>query len=149
MRSEIEEQVDEARLKAVEEAVIKIGNVIEIVIVDIKERLKVLEDHDKAFIEEVNTSCTLKDKQITEGDNKVFWKTMTVTSGLFLMFVGAVVYFNGVNGDIYEKVNDYHTQSVATAVTNSTNIINVLDELKEIKTIIKDNSRHTHTGNNQ
>ena len=143
-KSEVEWQIDEARLKAVEEAVIKIGNVIDIVVVDIKARVKVLEDNDKKFVDEVNTSCNIKDKQIADGDNKTFWKCMSVVTGLFFMFVGALLYFNTADGVLHEKINDYHTTYTTDITRNTTNIHTVEVLLKEIRDIVRDNSKHTH-----
>jgi len=143
--TELEKQVNDARLKAVEEAVIKFGNIADIVLVSLEDRVGKLEEHDKVFQDSVNESCTLKDKQITEGDNKTFAKCLAVCGAMFVIFVSAVAYFNNADGAIHEKINLHHTEATTVTTENKTNIDNIDKLLKEIRDIVRDNSKHTHT----
>jgi len=83
------------RLKSVEEAVIKFSTIADIVLVDVKDRLKALENSNGAT-----------GKDIASGDSKTFWRCMGITGAMFLLFIGAVVYFNNMDGKIFTKLNE-------------------------------------------
>jgi len=145
---------DEIRLRAVEEAVIEFRNIAKIVIVDLKERVRTLENHDEEFSKIIYTTCDLKTKEIEtkikESEENIYpsirrgrTSVMVLIAGLFSLFVGAVVYFNGQIGAVHEKINVAHKESARIESANSADIKSVLSELRYIRSII-DKKSHTH-----
>lgn len=121
---------DADRLRAVEEAVIEFRHIANTIVVDHKQRLEKLEAHDKDFQEAVNTSCTMKDKQIAEGDSKTFWRCAGLIGALFLLFIGAVVYFNNMDGKIFDRINrDYEDTVKVKTLTNT--ILSRFDKIED------------------
>ena len=111
---------DETRLRAVEEAVIEFRNIAKIVIVDIKERVRVLEARDEDLsktLHDINHSKSEEiDSKIKQSEKEIYpairsgrTSIISIIIGLFGLFVGAVVYFNSQNGVLHEKINKaYH-----------------------------------------
>lgn len=135
---------EETRLRKVEDAIISFDNIAKIVIVDIKERVKTLEAHDEEFSKVIYTTCDLKSKEIEtkikESEEKIYpairrgrTSVLTVIAGMFGLFVGAVVYFNGQIGSVHEKINKAHKESAKTESANSTDIKSILRELRYIR----------------
>ena len=145
---------EEVRLRKVEDAIISFDNIAKIVIVDIKERVKTLEAHDDEFSKIMYASCDLKTKEIEtkikESEQKIYpsirrgrTSVMLLVAGMFGLFVGAVVYFNGQIGNVHEKINTALKESAKNEGANSADIKSVLNELKYIRETI-DTKVHTH-----
>ena len=150
------------RLRKVEDAIISFDNIAKIVIVDIKERVKALEASDDETKSQIYQSCDTKSKEIDKkiknakdeiftafrGDIKflvkMFIYCLVLMGAMFLLFIGAVVYFNDQDGEIYDKINT-HSQIITKKETkNATNITSVLDDLKYIRGKI-DANVHNHS----
>jgi len=144
------EDENEKRLRSVEEAVIEFRNIAKIVIVDLKERVRTLEVHDEEFSKVIYQTCDLKSKEIAtkirESEEDIYpairrgrTSVMVLIGGMFSLFVGAVVYFNGQIGNVHEKINKVHKESARTESANSADIKSILRELRYIReTIDKD-----------
>ena len=146
---------EEVRLRKVEDAIISFDNIAKIVIVDIKERVKQLEANDEEFSKVIYQTCDLKSKEIEtkikESEEKIYpairygrSSVMVLLAGMFSLFVGAVVYFNGQIGSIHEKINKSHKETARNESANSADIKSILSELKYIRTRldIKQSEKH-------
>jgi len=147
------------QMKQMSDAIIKIEQILEndkefkeIVVNDLKQRVRVLEKHDEEFMKEVSTSCVLKTKEIDSKIEKSEDKTYTdmrsmksslikmiivafgIQGSMFGLFVGAIVYMNNEHGDIYDKINEEHT---AMALIRSNEHKVVVENGTNIKTIIR------------
>ncbi len=100
------------RLVKVEEAVIEFRSIAKTIVVDHKFRLDKLESNERVMSDAMNTSCTIKDKQINDGDSNTLTKSISYTSIiviiLFGLFVGAVVHFNGAIAEAKASNNKEH-----------------------------------------
>ena len=139
--TESEKKEHNQRLKSVEEAVIKFGNVIDIVLVDIKSRIKLLEKHDEEFQNKMHNSCDIKSKEIDRkvGESEIrssdFIKdsrkeSRWVSIAMFTLFISALVYFNYTDQQITEKVERFHDNTIKNN-TNSEILINAVDKINK------------------
>lgn len=58
------------------------------------EKTDKLEDWQKEMTTNVNTSCSLKTKEISAAMWKSITLTIAITGAMFVLFIGAVLYFN-------------------------------------------------------
>ena len=88
------------------------------------ERLVAIEEKVDNLVDSMNTSCTIKDKQITEGDSKTFWKCIYIigvsASTQFALFIGAVVYFNNMDGTLFNRINKDYEDTVEVRTLTQT-----------------------------
>ena len=149
--TESEKKEHEHRMKSVEEAIIKIGSIIDIVLVDVKSRLKILEKHDEEFQTAMHTSCDTKSKEIdkkvvaSEERSSEFIKDSRRESrwlfvAMFTLFISAVVYFNYSDQQQTEKTERFHDETVK----NNTNMEMLLKEVGKINTKIDVVISHKH-----
>jgi len=85
---------NEKRLRTVEEAIIKMEQILEVVLVDLKDRVRILEKHDAEVQNQMHTSCDLKSKEIDEKCDKVKkWASDYIkdSRGLFFKIVGSTI----------------------------------------------------------
>jgi len=133
--------IEKKRLQEVEEAVIRFAVIADVVLVDMKDRVRALEKRDNEQQANHQQACDNKSKEIDNKTNKVLVKAMAVSCGLFVLFVGAVVYFNGENKDMvskktashrvmYAKMTKYHAETIETA-TNMKTVIKSLDKIND------------------
>jgi len=147
------------QMSEMSEAIVKIEQILEndkefkqMVVNDLKQRVRVLEEHDGQIQKEMSTSCTLKTKEIDDKIEKSEDKTyqdMRIIKGslikmiiavfgiqgaMFTLFIGAIVYMNNEHGSIYNKINDEHT---AMALIRSGQHNDVVENGTNIKTIIR------------
>lgn len=102
MPVELEHFVEnEKRLRTVEEAIIKMEQILEVVLVDLKDRVRVLERHDAEVQTQMHTSCDMKSKEIDEkcgqikqwaseyikDSRSLFFKIVGSTMGLGIMYI--------------------------------------------------------------
>lgn len=92
---------NEKRLRTVEEAIIKMEQILEVVLVDLKDRVRVLERHDAEVQTQMHTSCDLKSKEIDskckavkdwaseyiKDSRALFFKIVGSSIGLGILFV--------------------------------------------------------------
>ena len=153
---------EKQRLRKVEDAIISFDNIAKIVIVDMKERIKALEKSDEDTKSQIYQSCDTKSKEIdkkikevkdeiftafreeVKSLQKMFIYCLVLMGAMFLLFIGAVVYFNNQDGKIYDKIN-FHSKDIAQKESkNATNIASVLDDLKYIRGKIDANVHNHH-----
>ncbi len=134
------------RLRKVEDAIISFDNIAKIVIVDLKERVKSLEAKDEILASELHQNSDSKTKEI---DNKVMLSetdvyaeilrskttlvkmiigVIAIQGSLFMLFVGAVMYFNATDVYLREKINGAENSETE----NSTNIKSISKDLGSI-----------------
>ena len=123
---------EDTRLRKVEEAIIEFSNIAKTVIVDLKDRVRILEKSDAG----------MEDKIINAMD-KVSKTFGWVIAGLFALFCGALLYFNAqvvhLNAEITEvRVESLTNDSVIHEGTIKNNvkldtIIATLEDMKEDK----------------
>lgn len=102
MAIELEHFVEnEKRLRTVEEAIIKMEQILEVVLVDLKERVRTLEKHDAEVQTQMHTSCDLKSKEIDtkckavkdfaseliKDKSSLFFKIVGSTIGLGILYI--------------------------------------------------------------
>ena len=92
---EIEHFVEnEKRLRTVEEAIIKMEQILEVVLVDLKDRVRVLEKHDAEVQAQIHSSCDLKSKEIDDECAKIqTWASDYIkdSRSLFFKIVGSSI----------------------------------------------------------
>lgn len=106
LEQELKEQLREhnERLRKLEDFILSKMDTILDLAKDLKERVGALEDKDSEFIHLVNHNCTIKDKEIqkareeaidisTSHADTIHSQTMKILAGMFMLFIGAVVYF--------------------------------------------------------
>lgn len=147
---------DEKRLRSVEEAIIYFKSFVEIFAVDLKERVKALEKSEEANKDQMHISCETKTKEIDSKVKdakdaiytdvrdvkgslvKMLLSSYAISGAMFLLFIGAIVYFNNQDGGIHEKINRYKNESVAKESENATSLKSVLAEIRYIRDKIDD-----------
>lgn len=125
---EIEHFVEnEKRLRTVEEAIIKMEQILEVVLVDLKDRVRVLEKHDADVQKQMHSSCDLKSKEIDEkcGELKKWTNEYIKDSrALFFKIVGTAM---GL-GLLYIV---YSLQHITTLEANQKVLIHKLDQVND------------------
>lgn len=155
------EEKDEERLRGVEEAIIWFKSFAQTFMVDLKERVKSLEKSDEETKSQIYLSCDTKSKEIdtkikTAKDEifsiyredaksiiRMIIASFTIMGCMFLLFIGAVIYFNNQDGKIYDKINSNSEDITEKESKNATNITSMSDDLKYIRTKI-DANVHSH-----
>lgn len=103
---------DGRRLRKVEDAVIKIEQLLEIVVTSHADRLSKLETKDEEQTLSMHTSCDLKAKEIASGDWTVLMKSVGMFVILFGLMVGSLNYLNGIDNDIEKKMEKNHLELI-------------------------------------
>lgn len=149
---------EEERIRKLEEIVIKIEGFIEKMFTKQNDdhgasiqRISSLEKFKDAMTDQVHASCDLKtreiDKKIAAAMTKV-WTALVILVGVF---VGAVVYFNNADSQVYAAMNNSHTKiydrisaNNKPTIENTTNIKVILTTLNKIDEKLDDihNDRH-------
>ena len=118
---------NERRLRTVEDAVIKMEQILEVVVVDLKDRVRVLEKNDATVQKQMHESCDLKSTEIDKKCNAVkndcnsfikdsrtlFFKIVGSTIGLGLLFIM------------------YSTTHISTLEANQKVLIEKIDQINE------------------
>ena len=92
---------NDRRLRSVEDAIIKMEQILEVVLVDLKDRVRVLEKHDAEVQNQIHSSCDFKSKEIDtkckevkdyasdyiKDSRTLFFKIVGTSIGLGLMFI--------------------------------------------------------------
>lgn len=116
---------NERRMRTVEEAIIKIEQILEVVLVDLKDRVRVLEKHDAEVQKQMHESCDLKSGEI---DSKVAEAKKSLSDyikdsrALFFKIVGSAI-FLGIGFVIYT------TQHVSALEANQKVLIEKIDQV--------------------
>ena len=129
----------EQRTRKVEEAVIKFGQIADIVVIEHGQRLKDLEVDVDAVKSSIYKTCDAKTKEIddkiaksfdvaSQNVENLFKQSVGISIGMFGLFVGALAYFNLEHGHIYERMNAIQSESVA----HKTNIDNIMATMSKI-----------------
>lgn len=92
------ESHEDSRLRKVEEAIIEFRNIAKVVIVDLKERVRLLEKHNEIASSAIET-------KMAAVASKASSNTATISLLLFSLFCGALLYFNAQVGTLHEKIN--------------------------------------------
>ena len=95
------ENHEDIRLRKVEEAIIEFRSIAKTVIVDLKERVRVLEKSDAGL-----------DERIASAVNKVTSTFSWIVTGLFSLFCGALLYFNTEVVTVKDRMNTTHLETV-------------------------------------
>lgn len=152
---------DEKRLRAVEDAIIYFKSFAQTVVVDLKDRVKVLESSAEEDKKQLYLSCDVKSKEIdtkiklakddiyeTYREDRKSLVNMNIASfslsgAMFLLFISAVVYFNSQDGYLHNRINKHTKETATKEATNSTGLSSLLMEVKYIRQKI-DANIHTH-----
>ena len=129
----------ENRLTAIEKTLAKIENVLEIVIVELRGRITKSEKDISHLESSMYTSCDIKSKEIDEKIAIATRKIWYVIGSLFFLFIGAVIYFNDANNNIYASMNSSHTRiydkisdNNKPTIENTTNIKVILQTVEKM-----------------
>ena len=137
---------EEERIRKLEEIVIKLETFLETMFSKSQDdhnnvlgKVLALEKFKEDVTNQMHTSCELKsheiDNKISKAMDKVYW----MLGSLVLVFIGAVVYFNNANSQIYatmtsshSKVYDRIAENNKPTIENTTNIKVILTTLNKI-----------------
>ena len=116
---------NEKRLRTVEEAIIKMEQILEVVLVDLKDRVRVLEKHDAEVQKQMHESCDLKSDEIDRkcaDVKKSLSDYISDSRSLFFKIVGSSI---GI-GIIYII---YSTQHISALEANQKVLIEKIEQL--------------------
>lgn len=131
----------EQRTKQVEEAVIKFGYIADTVLVRHDSRMTALELDVDTIKTSIYQTCDAKTHEIdtkietafsrtATNQDKAFKQAIGISTGMFMLFIGALTYLNSEHGKMYERMNVTQQESVEHR-TNIKAIFSILNRISD------------------